>query len=92
ALVAKLKAGVKPAKLYNPADYLSTAKKVKTAKTIYLYRSTNFAGKYRAAKFKKNTIFTIKSVGQSPVKKLPRLKTKSGYWITANKKYVKAAK
>jgi GH25 family lysozyme M1 (1,4-beta-N-acetylmuramidase) len=92
ALVAKLKAGVKPAKLYNPADYLSTVKKVKTTRTVYLYRSTNFSGKYRTAKFKKNTIFTIKSAGKSPVKKLPRLKTKSGYWITANKKYVKAVK
>ncbi|MFX3616524.1 MAG: GH25 family lysozyme [Sporolactobacillus sp.] len=92
ALVAKLKAGVKPAKLYNPANYLSTVKKVKTTRTVYLYRSTDFTGKYRVAKFKKGTLFTIKATGQSPVKKLPRLKTKSGYWITANKKYVKAAK
>lgn len=89
ALVAKLKAGVKPAKLYNPADYLSTAKKVKTARMVYLYRSTDFSSKYRAAKFKKGTLFTIVKAGQSPVKKVPRLKTKSGYWITANKKYVK---
>lgn len=92
ALVAKLKAGIKPAKLYNPSDYLSSAKKVKTKKTIYLYRSTNFTGKYRVAKFKKGTLFSIKGTGHSPVKQLPRLKTKSGFWITANKKYVEKVK
>jgi GH25 family lysozyme M1 (1,4-beta-N-acetylmuramidase) len=92
ALVAKLKAGVKPVKLYNYKDYLSGVKKVKTSKTIYLYRSTNFAGNYRVAKFKKGTIFTIKTTGHSPVKQVPRLKTKSGYWITANKKLVKKVK
>ncbi|MFX3619564.1 MAG: GH25 family lysozyme, partial [Sporolactobacillus sp.] len=92
ALVAKLKAGVKPAKLYNPANYLSGAKKVKTTRAVYLYHSTNFAGKYRAAKFKKGVIFTIKAIGHSPVKQVPRLKTKSGLWITANKKYVKVVK
>lgn len=92
ALVAKLKAGVKPAKLYNPVDYLSTAKKVKTTRTVYLYRSTNFSGKYRAAKFKKDTIFTIKATGHSPIKQVPRLKTKSDLWITANKSFIKKLK
>lgn len=87
ALVAKLKAGIKPAKLYNPKDYFSGAKKVKTTKKVYLYRSTNFAGKYRAAKFKKGAIFTLKATGHSPVKQVPRLKTKSGLWITANKSF-----
>nr|WP_304654864.1 GH25 family lysozyme [Sporolactobacillus sp. STSJ-5] len=92
ALVAKLQSGIKPAKLYNPKDYLSGVKKVKTTKTVYLYRSTNFAGKYRVAKFKKGTLFTIKATGNSPIKQVPRLKTKSGFWITANKKYVKVVK
>ncbi|MDF2519035.1 MAG: lyzozyme [Sphingobacterium sp.] len=92
AIVAKLKAGVKPVKLYNSKDYLSGVKNVKTTKTVYMYRSINFAIKYRVAKFKKGTVFTIKTTGHSPVKQVPRLKTKSGLWITANKKFVKKVK
>jgi GH25 family lysozyme M1 (1,4-beta-N-acetylmuramidase)/LysM repeat protein len=94
ALVAKLKAGVKPAKQpvikqRNAAQYLpKSTKKITTKRTVYLYRSTNFSGKYRVAKFKKGTVFTITGSKLSAGGTL-RFKTKSGFYVTANKDYVK---
>lgn len=73
----------------NPSQYLSkNTKKITTKKTVYLYKSTNFANKYRVAKFKKGTIFTITSSKLSPTGYL-RFKVKSGLYITANKSFVK---
>ncbi|WP_290446604.1 LysM peptidoglycan-binding domain-containing protein, partial [Sporolactobacillus shoreicorticis] len=57
-------------------------------RTVYLYQSTNFSVKYRVAKFKKGTVFTITGSKLS-FTGLLRFKTKSGLYITANKDYVK---
>jgi GH25 family lysozyme M1 (1,4-beta-N-acetylmuramidase)/LysM repeat protein len=94
ALVAKLKSGVKPAKQpvikqRNAAQYLpKKTKMITTKKTVYLYRSINFANKYRVAKFKKGAVFTITGNKLSAGRTL-RFKTKSVFYITANKNFVK---
>jgi LysM repeat protein len=94
ALVAKLKSGIKPAKQpvieqRNAAQYLpKSTKKITIERTVYLYQSTRFSGKYRVAKFKKGTVFSITGNKLSATGLL-RFKTKSGFYVTANKDYVK---
>jgi GH25 family lysozyme M1 (1,4-beta-N-acetylmuramidase)/LysM repeat protein len=95
ALVAKLKAGIKPAakpavKQRNAAQYLpKSTKKITSNRKVYLYRSTYFVVKNRVAGFKKGTVFTVASYKLSATGLL-RFKTKSGLYITANKDFVKA--
>jgi GH25 family lysozyme M1 (1,4-beta-N-acetylmuramidase)/LysM repeat protein len=73
----------------NPSQYLSkNTKKVTTRLTVYLYNSTKFTSSHRIAKFKKNTIFTIKSSKLS-ANGILRFNTKSGLYITANKNLVR---
>jgi len=94
ALVAKLKAGIKPAKQpvikqRNAAQYLSkSTKKITTKRKVYLYWTTHLFGKNRVAGFKKGTVLTITGYKLSATGLL-RFKTKSGFYIMANKDYVK---
>jgi GH25 family lysozyme M1 (1,4-beta-N-acetylmuramidase)/LysM repeat protein len=97
SLLSLVKKGVKPVKQpkapvikqRNPSQYLSkNTKKITTRHTVYLYNSTNFTKSHRVAKFKNNTIFTIKSSKLSANGTL-RFLTKSNKYITANKKYVR---
>lgn len=75
-----------------PSDYYtSNPEKVKLIKKggDYLYSSVEFSEKARnGGHFKEGDIFTIVAMGKSKAG-TPRLKTKSGFWLTANKKYVK---
>jgi LysM repeat protein/GH25 family lysozyme M1 (1,4-beta-N-acetylmuramidase) len=74
----------------NPSQYLSkNTKKITTRHTVYLYNSTSFTTSHRVAKFKKNTLFTIKSSKLSANSTL-RFMTKSNLYITANKNLVSA--
>jgi GH25 family lysozyme M1 (1,4-beta-N-acetylmuramidase) len=92
ALLSKLKSGVKPVKLVNDANYLPTStKKIVLMKKAYLYRGVDFKSKYRVREYAKGTKFTITGYKRSAIGTI-RLRTKSGYYITANKKYAKAAK
>jgi GH25 family lysozyme M1 (1,4-beta-N-acetylmuramidase)/LysM repeat protein len=91
ALLAKLKAGIKPAKVkvidLIKQHYITSAKRVKLTKTAGLYRSIQFDQKYRLRFFKKGTEFTVKSIEYSKAS-TPRLKVSSGFYLTANKNYV----
>jgi LysM repeat protein len=74
----------------NPSQYLSkNTKKITTRQTVYLYNSTNFTSSHRIVKFKKNTVFTIKSSKLSANGTL-RFLTKSNKYISANKSFVSA--
>jgi GH25 family lysozyme M1 (1,4-beta-N-acetylmuramidase)/LysM repeat protein len=97
SLLLKIKSGApkvsKPKALTikqrNPSQYLpKNTKKITTRLTVYLYNSTSFTTSHRVAKFKKNTTFTIKSSKLSANGTL-RFVTKSGKYISANKKYVR---
>jgi GH25 family lysozyme M1 (1,4-beta-N-acetylmuramidase)/LysM repeat protein len=89
ALLAKLKAGIKPAKV-KASDlikqhYYTSVKKVKLTRTAGLYRSVEFTSRLRY--YKKGTVFTVKSIKYSKAG-TPRLKVASGFYLTANKSYV----
>jgi GH25 family lysozyme M1 (1,4-beta-N-acetylmuramidase)/LysM repeat protein len=93
ALLAKLKAGVKPAKVIAvdliKQHYFTSVKKVKMTRTAGLYRSVEFTSRLRY--YKKGTAFTVKSVVYSKAG-TPRLKVSSGFYLTANKDYVSSIK
>ncbi len=69
--------------------YTTNPKKVKLLKSCNLYTSTEFNDRTKSGlSYPKDTVFTIVAIGKSKAG-TPRLKTASGYWITANKDYVK---
>ncbi|EAF9392784.1 M15 family peptidase [Listeria monocytogenes] len=88
-LLAKLKAG----KPHTPASkntyYTENPKKIKTLVQCDLYNSVDFTEKHKTGgTFPVGTVFTITGMGKTKGG-TPRLKTKSGYYLTANKKFVK---
>ncbi|EJA4157718.1 M15 family metallopeptidase, partial [Listeria monocytogenes] len=88
-LLAKLKAG----KSHTPASkntyYTENPGKVKTLVQCDLYNSVDFTTKTKTGgTFPPGTIFTISGMGKTKGG-TPRLKTKSGYYLTANTKFVK---
>ncbi|HAB9035717.1 TPA_asm: M15 family peptidase [Listeria monocytogenes] len=88
-LLAKLKAG----KPHTPASkntyYTENPKKIKTLVQCDLYNSVDFTEKHKTGgTFPAGTVFTISGMGKTKGG-TPRLKTKSGYFLTANKKFVK---
>ncbi|EKC6553285.1 M15 family metallopeptidase [Listeria monocytogenes] len=88
-LLAKLKAG----KPHTPASkntyYTENPGKVKTLVQCDLYNSVDFTEKHKTGgTYPAGTIFTISGMGKTKGG-TPRLKTKSGYYLTANTKFVK---
>ncbi|HHQ0085086.1 TPA: DUF5776 domain-containing protein [Listeria monocytogenes] len=88
-LLAKLKAG----KPHTPASkntyYTENPRKVKTLVQCDLYNSVDFTTKNKTGgTFPAGTVFTISGMGKTKGG-TPRLKTKSGYYLTANMKFVK---
>ncbi|EEO2803346.1 M15 family peptidase [Listeria monocytogenes] len=88
-LLAKLKAG----KPHTPASkntyYTENPKKIKTLVQCDLFNSVDFTEKHKTGgTFPAGTIFTISGMGKTKGG-TPRLKTKSGYYLTANTKFVK---
>ncbi|HDI4304296.1 TPA: M15 family metallopeptidase [Listeria monocytogenes] len=88
-LLAKLKAG----KPHTPASkntyYTENPKKIKTLVQCDLYNSVDFTEKHKTGgTYPAGTVFTISGMGKTKGG-TPRLKTKSGYFLTANKKFVK---
>ncbi|EAF7151883.1 M15 family peptidase, partial [Listeria monocytogenes] len=88
-LLAKLKAG----KPHTPASkntyYTENPRKVKTLVQCDLYNSVDFTTKNKTGgTYPVGTIFTITGMAKTKGG-TPRLKTKSGYYLTANKKFVK---
>ncbi|HFK0055931.1 TPA: DUF5776 domain-containing protein [Listeria monocytogenes] len=88
-LLAKLKAG----KSHTPASkntyYTENPKKIKTLVQCDLYNSVDFTEKHKTGgTFPAGTVFTISGMGKTKGG-TPRLKTKSCYYLTANKKFVK---
>ncbi|EDO0269467.1 M15 family metallopeptidase [Listeria monocytogenes] len=88
-LLAKLKAG----KPHTPASkntyYTENPGKVKTLVQCDLYNSVDFTEKHKTGgTFPPGTIFMISGMGKTKGG-TPRLKTKSGYYLTANMKFVK---
>ncbi|HAO6115610.1 TPA: M15 family peptidase [Listeria monocytogenes] len=90
-LLAKLKAGKPhtPASLNKNTYYTENPKKIKTLVQCDLYNSVDFTASHKTGgTYPKGTVFTISSIAKTKGG-TPRLKTKSGYYITANKKFVK---
>ncbi|HDU6703040.1 TPA: M15 family metallopeptidase [Listeria monocytogenes] len=90
-LLAKLKAGKPhtPASSNKNTYYTENPRKVKTLVQCDLYNSVDFTEKHKTGgTYPKGTVFTISSMAKTKGG-TPRLKTKSGYYITANKKFVK---
>ncbi|HHQ0061670.1 TPA: DUF5776 domain-containing protein [Listeria monocytogenes] len=88
-LLAKLKAG----KPHTPASkntyYTENPGKIKTLVQCDLYDSVDFTEKNKTGgTYPPGTIFTIAGMAKTKGG-TPRLKTKSGYFLTANKKFVK---
>ncbi|MDA5718140.1 M15 family metallopeptidase [Listeria monocytogenes] len=88
-LLAKLKAG----KPHTPASkntyYTENPGKIKTLVQCDLYNSVDFTEKHKTGgTFPAGTVFTISGMGKTKGG-TPRLKTKSGYYLTANTKFVK---
>ncbi|EKM3298176.1 M15 family metallopeptidase [Listeria monocytogenes] len=90
-LLAKLKAGKPhtPASSNKNTYYTENPKKIKTLVQCDLYDSVDFTEKHKTGgTYPKGTVFTISGMAKTKGG-TPRLKTKSGYYITANKKFVK---
>ncbi|ECB9463748.1 TPA_asm: M15 family peptidase [Listeria monocytogenes] len=90
-LLAKLKAGKPhtPASSNKNTYYTENPRKVKTLVQCDLYNSVDFTEKHKTGgTYPAGTIFTISGMGKTKGG-TPRLKTKSGYYLTANKKFVK---
>ncbi|EHQ5059006.1 M15 family metallopeptidase [Listeria monocytogenes] len=90
-LLAKLKAGKPhtPASSNENTYYTENPKKIKTLVQCDLYNSVDFTEKHKTGgTFPAGTIFTISGMGKTKGG-TPRLKTKSGYYLTANTKFVK---
>ncbi len=90
-LLAKLKAGKPhtPASSNKNTYYTENPKKIKTLVQCDLYNSVDFTEKHKTGgTYPAGTIFTISGMGKTKGG-TPRLKTKSGYYLTANTKFVK---
>ncbi|EAE2381354.1 M15 family peptidase [Listeria monocytogenes] len=88
-LLAKLKAGKPHTPASNNTYYTENPKKIKTLVKCDLYNSVDFTEKNKTGgTYPKGTVFTISGMAKTKGG-TPRLKTKSGYYITANKKFVK---
>ncbi|HAC0124166.1 TPA_asm: M15 family peptidase [Listeria monocytogenes] len=90
-LLAKLKAGKPhtPASSNKNTYYTENPRKVKTLVQCDLYNSVDFTEKHKTGgTFPPGTVFTISGMGKTKGG-TPRLKTKSGYYLTANTKFVK---
>ncbi|HDI4532320.1 TPA: M15 family metallopeptidase [Listeria monocytogenes] len=90
-LLAKLKAGKPhtPASSNKNTYYTENPKKIKTLVQCDLYNSVDFTEKHKTGgTFPAGTVFTISGMGKTKGG-TPRLKTKSGYYLTANTKFVK---
>ncbi|EAG9583088.1 M15 family peptidase [Listeria monocytogenes] len=88
-LLAKLKAGKPHTPASNNTYYTENPKKIKTLVKCDLYNSVDFTEKNKiGGTYPKGTVFTISGMAKTKGG-TPRLKTKSGYYITANKKFVK---
>ncbi|WP_060586194.1 M15 family metallopeptidase, partial [Listeria monocytogenes] len=69
--------------------YTENPRKVKTLVQCDLYNSVDFTEKHKTGgTYPAGTIFTISGMGKTKGC-TPRLKTKSGYYLTANTKFVK---
>ncbi|EKZ4872924.1 M15 family metallopeptidase [Listeria monocytogenes] len=69
--------------------YTENPRKIKTLVQCDLYNSVDFTEKHKTGgTYPAGTIFTISGMGKTKGG-TPRLKTKSGYYLTANKKFVK---
>ncbi|EGI0440072.1 M15 family metallopeptidase [Listeria monocytogenes] len=69
--------------------YTENPRKIKTLVQCDLYNSVDFTEKHKTGgTFPAGTVFTISGMGKTKGG-TPRLKTKSGYYLTANKKFVK---
>ncbi|MGJ6103611.1 DUF5776 domain-containing protein, partial [Listeria monocytogenes] len=88
-LLAKLKAGKPHTPASNNTYYTENPKKIKTLVQCDLYDSVDFTEKHKmGGTYPPGTIFTIAGMAKTKGG-TPRLKTKSGYYLTANKKFVK---
>ncbi|HBL5929360.1 TPA: M15 family metallopeptidase [Listeria monocytogenes] len=90
-LLAKLKAGKPhtPASSNKNTYYTENPKKIKTLVQCDLYNSVDFTEKHKTGgTFPAGTVFTITGMAKTKGG-TPRLKTKSGYYLTANTKFVK---
>ncbi|MCP7826364.1 DUF5776 domain-containing protein [Listeria monocytogenes] len=88
-LLAKLKAGKPHTPASNNTYYTENPGKIKTLVQCDLYNSVDFTEKHKTGgTFPAGTIFTISGMGKTKGG-TPRLKTKSGYYLTANTKFVK---
>ncbi|EAG6884876.1 M15 family metallopeptidase [Listeria monocytogenes] len=69
--------------------YTENPRKIKTLVQCDLYNSVDFTEKHKTGgTYPAGTIFTISGMGKTKGG-TPRLKTKSGYYLTANTKFVK---
>ncbi|MEN1075854.1 DUF5776 domain-containing protein [Listeria monocytogenes] len=88
-LLAKLKAGKPHTPASNNTYYTENPGKIKTLVQCDLYDSVDFTEKNKTGgTYPAGTVFTISGMGKTKGG-TPRLKTKSGYFLTANKKFVK---
>ncbi|EAE8611410.1 M15 family peptidase [Listeria monocytogenes] len=88
-LLAKLKAGKPHTPASNNTYYTENPGKIKTLVQCDLYNSVDFTASHKTGgTYPPGTIFTIAGMAKTKGGK-PRLKTKSGYYLTANKKFVK---
>ncbi|PXC64576.1 hypothetical protein C9769_05480 [Listeria monocytogenes] len=73
----------------NNTYYTENPKKIKTLVQCDLYDSVDFTEKHKTGgTYPAGTVFTIAGMAKTKGG-TPRLKTKSGYFLTANKKFVK---
>ncbi|ENI9110869.1 M15 family metallopeptidase [Listeria monocytogenes] len=69
--------------------YTENPRKIKTLVQCDLYNSVDFTEKHKTGgTYPPGTVFTISGMGKTKGG-TPRLKTKSGYYLTANTKFVK---
>ncbi|EAE6260098.1 M15 family metallopeptidase [Listeria monocytogenes] len=88
-LLAKLKAGKPHTPDSKNTYYTENPKKIKTLVQCDLYNSVDFTEKHKTGgTYPVGTIFTITGMAKTKGG-TPRLKTKSGYYLTANTKFVK---
>ncbi|EHC6275892.1 N-acetylmuramoyl-L-alanine amidase [Listeria monocytogenes serotype 1/2b] len=79
----------KPASSEKSSYYTENPKKIKTLVQCDLYDSVDFTEKHKmGGTYPPGTIFTIAGMAKTKGG-TPRLKTKSGYYLTANTKFVK---
>ncbi|NVT40910.1 M15 family metallopeptidase [Listeria monocytogenes] len=88
-LLAKLKAGKPHTPASNNTYYTENPGKIKTLVQCDLYNSVDFTASHKTGgTYPVGTIFTITGMAKTKGG-TPRLKTKSGYYLTANTKFVK---